>query len=84
MIETAWHKGLVNYHQTPLERKLKYFTCRYLGDNSYRAFRRRDWRWNKIARVHGWYNFLEMKDYLEKGLKEAIVDEVSNRKLTAK
>jgi len=46
----TWVKGLVNLHQTKGQRKEKYDFIRGLGEDSYRAKRMRDWRWNKIYR----------------------------------
>ena len=48
---------LVNKEQSPAERRLKYALCISLGDDTGNATRRRDWRWNKIARVHGYTSF---------------------------
>lgn len=55
--ETSYFKQLVNEHQTPEERRAKYYLCVRLGDSWQLAQKRRDWRWNKIARVHGYDSF---------------------------
>jgi hypothetical protein len=48
--ETNWESHLVNLHQTPEERREKYWLCKSLGANSYRARDMRDWRMSKLER----------------------------------
>lgn len=45
-----WKDGLVNYHQTPEQRREKYNFVRGLGKNRSWAMGMRDWRWTKIYR----------------------------------
>lgn len=66
--ETNYFKHLVNAHQTRDERRMKYCLCIYLGDSWQIAQRRRDWRWNKIARVHGYSDFDNLLKFFGKGV----------------
>ena len=50
---SAWLDSLVNYKQTPAERKAKYNYARSLGANSSWAASMRDWHWAKIGRFYG-------------------------------
>lgn len=52
-----------NAVQTAEERRLKYKICRLLGDNIANARRRRDWRWNSIAKSHGFKTWEEACRY---------------------
>lgn len=46
-------RKLVNYSQTPEERKEKYWLCRSMGMGRDWADRMRDWRLSKIERFFG-------------------------------
>ena len=50
-------RGLINYFQSPAERRAKYRVCRIMGRNVAWSITMRDWRWNKIARFFGFPNF---------------------------
>ena len=54
------HCHCVNAGQSPEERRAKYKLCKLLGDNYYNAFRRRDWTYNHIAKVHGYTDYKTM------------------------
>lgn len=64
-----WLKSRVNFNQPPEERRAKYSLCQRLGDNCPLAARRRDWRFPKIARAHGYHSKEAMFDAL--GLEQA-------------
>ena len=64
MEETHWRKSLINLHQSPAERRAKYRLCRCLGAPVACAMQRRDWRWNKIARVFGYTDFRHLEEAL--------------------
>lgn len=69
-MESNWRRSLVNLHQTPEERKSKYKLSRALGGSCYQADRMRDWRWNKIARWAGYYDYMGLQNSLNKLLNE--------------
>lgn len=58
-------RALVNLRQTNGERRLKYTLAKSLGANYAWRSVYRDWRWNKIARRFGYYDFKTMKEALE-------------------
>ncbi len=51
--DTAWARHLVNFNQTPEQRKAKYALARSYRATVNQAARMRDWRESKIKRCFG-------------------------------